>query len=134
MEAAVLIRKRMQAYFVEGEDNCAMSSLKILAEHFEMPPMPQAVAAARHVPGAGGAGEACGLVLGVLMFIGIWGAHHSYSRQRLNPLARRVTAHVHRRFGSLCCRDLQRESGCAPLATEMLSTLIPLLAEEMAAL
>jgi C_GCAxxG_C_C family probable redox protein len=125
------IRDRVQAYFLSGDHNCAMSSLKILAEHFRTPLAPQVVDAAQCVPGIAGRGETCGLVVGVLMFIGVWGAQNNYHRQALNSLARRVTNHVEHRFGSLCCQDLQRESGCGPLAVEMLSTLIPVLTDGM---
>ncbi len=134
METDAFIRERVQTYFVSGDYNCAMSAVKILAEYFETPLAPQVVDAARCLPGAGGMGEACGLVTGVLMFVGVWGAHHDYNRQTLNPLAQRVAAHVQRRFGSLCCRDLQSETGCGSLAVEILSSLIPVLDEGMSEL
>ena len=134
MEIETFVRDRVQMYFVDGDDNCAMSSLKILGDYFEITIAPQAVAAAQCMPGVGGTGAACGLVLGVLMFIGVWGAEYECARETLYPLAQRVIDHVQLQFGSVCCRDLQRERGCGSLAVEMLSALLPVLVDELAGL
>lgn len=131
MDRDRFIRDRVQTYFVDGDDNCAMSTLRILGEYFETPLDLQVLDAAQCVPGAGGTGEACGLIMGALMFIGVWGAKHHHPRESLNLLAQRVTTYVQHQFGSVCCRDLQLEGGCGPLAVEMLFALIPVLADEM---
>jgi hypothetical protein len=134
MTQSDFVRARVQTYFVEGEDNCAMTVLKILSEYFHLPLEGQVLAAAWYVPGAGGAGEVCGLVTGVLMFIGIWGAHHHYARMDVRHLAQQVSARVQRHYATVCCRDLRLETGCGSLAVDMLSDLLPVLIEGMAAL
>lgn len=111
-----------------------MTVLKILTEYFKVPLEAQVLAAAWHVPGAGGAGEVCGLVTGALMFIGVWGDQHHYTRMEVKHLAQRVTAHVQHRYATVCCRDLRLDTGCGSLAVDMLSGLLPVLVEGMTAL
>jgi len=130
---AAFVRERVRQYFVAGEDNCAMTALKILSEHFALPLDAQVVAAGWYVPGAGGVGEVCGLVMGVLMFLGVWADRHYARREIPKPLVQRTVARVHHRFGSLCCRDLQREEGCGSLAVALFLDLLPFLDEALGA-
>ena len=131
MDKDRFIRDRVQTYFVDGNDNCTMTSLRIQGEHFETPLDSQVLDAAQCVPGTIGTRETCGLITGGLMFIGVWGAQHHHPRETLNLLAQRMTSQVRHQFGSVCCRDLKVEGGCGSLAVEILFALIPVLADEM---
>ncbi|MBN1877007.1 MAG: C_GCAxxG_C_C family protein [Anaerolineae bacterium] len=137
MDTNVLIKQRVEEYFVSGENNCAMTMLKILAEVFDEPLSPQVVEAAQVMPGAGGVGHLCGLVSGILMFIGVWGGRRGYHRSLLKPMSVKFTEEVQRQCGSIMCCDLKdnpRYSGCGDLAAQMLDFAIPLLRQEMARL
>lgn len=129
MQTDNLVQQRVQEYFVSGENNCAMTMLKVLAEVFETPIDSQVVDAAQVMPGAGGVEGLCGLVSGVLMFIGAWGGHQSLHRSVLSPMSKRFSSGIQEHFGSLYCRDLR--NGCDELAVKVLNFAIPLLQEEM---
>ncbi len=123
------LRERVQVYFVSGKNNCAMTMLKILAEVFEMPLDPQVVHAAQAMPGAGGVDGLCGLVSGVLMFIGLWGGYCGLHRSLLKPISQGFVEGVRLRFGSIDCRDLRND--CNALALSVLDFAIPYLRGEM---
>lgn len=130
------IRQRVQEYFVDGDNNCAMTALKLLSEVFDTPVDPEVVHAANCMPGAGGVGGLCGLVSGVLMFIGVWGGRRGLHRRVLAPVSKGFTEAVQQRFGSDCCRDLKPAdgNGCAKLAEEMLEFAIGYLTEQLGTL
>ncbi len=121
LEAAV------QRYFVLGTDNCAMTTLRVLGEHFDVPIPPAVLDAAQCMPGAGGNGGLCGLVAGALMFVGLWGGQHGHPRAALGPVTQTLNTAITQRFGSTLCRDLRREAGCGTLAVELLAHITPVL-------
>lgn len=122
------IRDRVKHYFVEGDNNCAMTVLRVLGETFEMPISPEVLTAAGVMPGAGGVGGLCGLVTGALMFLGVWGGQHGYHRSQLKPTSQEFMQQVKQHLGSSLCCDLKPAEGdCAPLAEQFLSFTIPFL-------
>ena len=123
------IQQRVGEYFVSGENNCAMTMIKILAEVFDVSLDAQVVHAAQAMPGAGGVGDLCGLVSGVLMFVGLWGGHHGLHRSVLRPMSQGFSEGGKECFGSILCRDLQGE--CGLLAVGVLDFAIPYLRDEM---
>ncbi|HOU15098.1 MAG TPA: C-GCAxxG-C-C family (seleno)protein [Anaerolineae bacterium] len=125
MEA--LIKQRVAAYFISGDNNCAMTVLRVLAEVFDTPVAQPVIDAAQCMPGAGGVEHLCGLVSGVLMFVGVWGGQQGLHRQKLRPLTVNLSQAIQERFGSLMCRDLRPAEGCGPLAVAFLTFVIPYL-------
>ena len=123
MASSEWLQEQVRLYFTSGRYNCAMTTLKVLTEVFEVPLHPQVLDAARMAPGAGGTGGLCGLVTGALMFVGLWSAQHRIPRDRLRPLTQGMMAEIRERFGSVRCEVL--ENDCSKLTFEMLSFLIP---------
>ncbi|OQB86386.1 MAG: putative redox-active protein (C_GCAxxG_C_C) [Planctomycetes bacterium ADurb.Bin126] len=122
------IQERVKRYFVEGDNNCAMTVLRVLSEIFGTPVPPEVLAAAGVMPGAGGVGGLCGLVSGVLMFLGVWGGQHGYHRSQIKPISQEFMQQVEQHFGSSLCCDLKPAEGdCSALAERFLSFTIPYL-------
>ncbi len=122
------IHERVLRYFVEGDNNCAMSVLRILGEVFETPIAPEVIAAAGVMPGAGGVDGLCGLFSGVLMFLGVWGGQHGLHRSLVKPVSQDFMRQATDRFGSSLCANLRpEEGGCGTLAEEFLRFTIPYL-------
>jgi len=122
-----LVQQRVATHFVTGENNCAMTVLRVLAEVFETPVAQPVIDAAQCMPGAGGVDHLCGLISGALMFVGVWGGQHGLHRQTLRPLTSSFSQAVQERFGSLMCSDLRPADGCGPLAVAFLTFAIPYL-------
>ena len=118
------VQQRVAAYFVTGDNNCAMTVLRVLAETFETPVAQPVIDAAQCMPGAGGVEHLCGLISGALMFVGVWGAQQGLHRQTLRPLTSGFSQAVQERFGSLMCSDLRPVEGCGPLAVAFLTFTI----------
>lgn len=122
-----LVQQRVATYFVTGENNCAMTVLRVLGEVFEMPVTQPVIDAAQCMPGAGGVDHLCGLVAGALMFVGVWGGQQGLHRAVLRPVTSGFSQAVAERFGSLMCSDLRPADGCGPLAVAFLTFAIPYL-------
>ena len=122
-----LVQQRVAAYFVTGENNCAMTVLRVLAEVFKTPLAQPVIDAAQCMPGAGGVDHLCGLVSGALMFVGVWGGQQGLHRSVLRPVTSGFSQAVAERFGSLMCSDLRPADGCGPLAVAFLTFAIPYL-------
>ncbi len=132
MDDRDLISRRVQEYFVLGDNNCAMTVLRVLSEALETPLPPATLSAGWMMPGAGGVGDLCGLVSGALMFIGVWGAAHGYHRSELKPVSMSLVEGIQAHFGSIHCRDLRSEAdGCATLAVEFLTFTLDYLAQAL---
>lgn len=132
MDTQTLIRRRVATYFVSGDNNCAMTMLRVLAEIFDVPLAPSVVDAAQCMPGAGGVGGLCGLVSGVLMFIGVWAGHHGLHRRAVRSVSEGISEGVRQRFGSLHCDDLRND--CGALAVRVLDFAVLYLEPRFAAL
>jgi hypothetical protein len=115
------VQQRVATDFVTGDNNCAMTVLRVLSEAFQTPVTQQVIDAAQCMPGAGGVDHLCGLISGVLMFVGVWGAQQGLHRQTLRPLTSDFSRATKERFGSLMCSDLRPVEGCGPLAVAFLT-------------
>lgn len=127
------IHTYVEDHFVSGELNCAMTVLGVLSQHFEVPTDTQVFHAAQAVPGAGGVGDLCGLVTGVLMFLGVWAGQYGIPRAALRPVSSRFVTAVHERWGSIQCHDL-KERGCPALAEDLLAFAVSHLEPALASL
>ena len=126
-----LVQQRAATYFVTGENNCAMTVLRVLSEVFETPVAQPVIDAAQCMPGVGGIDHLCGLISGALMFVGVWGGQQGLHRQTLRPLTSSFSQAVTERFGSLMCSDLRPADGCGPLAVAFLTFAIPYLGSRL---
>ena len=103
------INDRITEYFVKGDHNCAVSTLLILSEKYELPVSQQVLDAATGMNGAGRSQAQCGLVEGTLMFLGIWGRKHDLSQDEIVNICYEYAAGFINKFGSLSCRELRPE-------------------------
>lgn len=91
----------------EKDYNCARTTLHTLSSlvALEIPPLLWAAAVGMH--GAGRFGAQCGLVEGMLMFIGIQGARQGLEEAKLVTLCHAYAQAFTEHFGSLACRELR---------------------------
>jgi hypothetical protein len=107
------VRKRVAHYYWRDDINCATTTLKILAEHFDLPLSKQVVDAALGMHGAGEYGAQCGLVEGALMFLGILGRSRAIPDDDITSSCRAFAGGFEKRFRSLSCAIL-RPAGFDP--------------------
>jgi len=107
------IRSRVHRYYWEENINCAMATLKNLAESFGVSLHPQLIDAALGMHGAGKYRAQCGLVEGTLLFIGIFGRLNQLPDEEIVTLCRSFAEAFENHFSSLQCRIL-RPQGFAP--------------------
>lgn len=108
-----VVREMVREAYWEDDVNCAATMLRILERAHGVRIVPQVVAAATGMHGAGCYGAQCGLVEGGLMFLGIWGWERGLGAQWIEAACRDYAREFERCFGSLLCREL-RPQGFAP--------------------
>lgn len=96
-------------YYWQDDINCATVMLTILARLDGTELLPQTVAAATGMHGAGCYGAQCGLVEGALMYIGIAAAGRGLPAKETAALCHGYAAAFTEEFGSLLCRELRPE-------------------------
>lgn len=97
----------------EKDINCARTMLHCLSELRSLPLDPQLSVAAIGMNGAGRFRGQCGLVEGVLMFLGVSGAEKNVPVDEIVRRCGVFAAAFQERFGSISCRDL-RPNGFRP--------------------
>ena len=113
MNTQSLIERRVhEFYWIDGL-NCATTTLLILAEVFDVALHPQTLDAAAGMHGAGRYGAQCGLVEGILMYLGIICRAHGLPEVELEEVCQDLALQFEARFGSLLCREL-RPQGFGP--------------------
>lgn len=118
------VQEKVIEYFVNGDHNCAITTLLILSEEFSIPLHEQVIEAATGLNGAGRFQAQCGLVEGSLMFLGIWGESLDLSRDEIVNVCYYFADAFTEEFGSLSCLELRPEGFkpenpphlCEPLA------------------
>ena len=103
------VKKRVEKYYWDKDLNCAVTTLKILSEKFDIELSAQVLDAALGMHGAGEYGAQCGLVEGMLMFIGIIGRFKSFSDDDIVSCCKDFAHQFENRFKSLLCRILRPE-------------------------
>jgi len=103
------VRVAVTACYEEKGYSCTHTVLEILGRYFDFPVPPQVMDAASGLHGAGRYGAQCGLVEGVLMFIGLRSCALGYDQSHIESLSSDWAAHFERCFGSLICRELRPE-------------------------
>ena len=113
MKTDAFIRNRVARYYWQDDINCATTTLKILAEHFDLPLSNQVIDAAVGMHGAGEYGAQCGLVEGTLMLLGIMGRSRAIADDAIISACRAFAGEFEKRFKSLSCAIL-RPAGFDP--------------------
>ncbi|MBN2416023.1 C_GCAxxG_C_C family protein [bacterium] len=113
MMKAELIERRVEAYFRDDDETCAVTILKILSELFETHLDGQVFAAATGMHGAGEYGAQCGLLEGMLMFLGIYGHTNGIPEEYIIQSCREYAGLFDKEFGSLLCSVLRPEGFAA---------------------
>jgi len=108
-----IVSKKIKKYYQEENLNCAVTSLKILSEHFDLELSSQVTDAAVGMNGAGRYQAQCGLVEGVLMFIGVFGRNRNISDDHIVKLCNKFAERFELEFSSLSCKKL-RPNGFNP--------------------
>jgi len=103
------ITSRVQDYYWNHDLNCATTTLKILAEIFEVNLSEQIINAAIGMHGAGQYGAQCGLVEGMLMFLGIIGREQQIPDATIVDKCREFAQQFENEFQSLSCKKLRPE-------------------------
>jgi hypothetical protein len=108
-----LVRERVHECYWTHDWNCAVTTLRILAEIFEVRLDRQVLDAGVGMHGAGGFRAQCGLVEGALMFIGVAGKAHALDDGAVAEVCYNFAQQFEGQFRSLLCRDL-RPGGFSP--------------------
>ncbi|MBN1333100.1 MAG: C_GCAxxG_C_C family protein [Synergistales bacterium] len=87
-----------------------MVTLKLLDEVYQIPLNRQVIEAAHGMNGAGRYGAQCGLIEGMLMFLGIWGKARNLNYQETQELCKEYAGIFEDTFGSLLCSCLKPEA------------------------
>jgi hypothetical protein len=101
------VHDRVHEYYWTYDWNCAVTTLCVLAEVFHITLSDQVFEAALGMHGAGGYGAQCGLVEGVIMFIGVAAKAEGLSHDAIAPACADYAQRSESRFGSLLCRELR---------------------------
>ena len=109
MDTRTFVEQRISHCYRVEDINCAMATLKILGERFDIDISRQVLDSAVGMNGAGQFRVQCGLVEGMLMFLGILGRAKGWSDDDIMAACRDYAARFEKRFGSLSCRVLRPE-------------------------
>lgn len=104
-----IVTKRVHHYYYRDDHNCAVTTLKILAERFGVNLHSQVLDAALGMHGAGGFRAQCGLIEGALLFIGIYGKMRNLADEEIISWCKRFASDFEKKFTSLQCRELRPE-------------------------
>lgn len=84
--------------------------MKLLEEVYKIPLNDQVIKAAYGMNGAGKYGAQCGLVEGMIMFLGIWSSLQGMSYCQTQKLCNSFAKKFEKTFGSLLCSRLRPEA------------------------
>ncbi|MGD9028315.1 MAG: C-GCAxxG-C-C family protein [Anaerolineae bacterium] len=104
-----LVHSRVHEYYWAYDWNCAVTTLRVLAEVFGVTLSDQLLDAALGMHGAGGHRAQCGLVEGALMFPGVLGKASGVADDAIVQACYEYAECFELRFGSLLCRELRPE-------------------------
>lgn len=101
------IKEKVHKLYWEKDINCARTMLICLGELFNVKYESQTLNSAIGLHGAGGFRAQCGLVEGVLMFIGIYYSQLGKSEESIISACYKYAEAFNQKFGSLKCYDLR---------------------------
>lgn len=101
------ISRAVKICYWEKDVNCAQTTLHALSDMVGLELCPQLWAAATGLHGAGRYGAQCGLVEGMLLFLGVRGAQCGLDDKAVGRLCHAYAGAFTVRFGGLECRILR---------------------------
>lgn len=107
-----LIDKRVHEYYWDKDLNCAITTLKVLSEIFNIKINPELLEATYGL-NSGRLGLQCGLVQGTLMFIGIYGCKKERRQPEIREICQKYVTSFQDKFGNMQCKEL-RPQGFSP--------------------
>lgn len=112
------VTARVHEAYWGNDDNCARTTLMILCEqaHAAVPDVLWDAAVGMH--GAGDYGAQCGLVEGMLLFLGFWGKQCGMPEAEIVSLCHAYATQFEDRFGNLRCAVLRPQGFSPGLAGE----------------
>jgi hypothetical protein len=109
MDYKDFVKAKIGYYFCEKDYNCAITTLRILSEYFNLPVSSQVIESAIGLGSLGNYGAQCGLIDGAVMFMGILGKEHGFDDETIAGLANEYAGEFEKKFESLSCRVLRPE-------------------------
>jgi C_GCAxxG_C_C family probable redox protein len=109
MQKEKFIQSKVKEYYWQEDVNCATTTLKVLSDHFGLKLSPQILDCAIGMHGAGEYGAQCGLVEGVLMFLGIYGREKKVPKDDIILYCNEFAKQFEKNFKSLQCSVLRPE-------------------------
>ncbi len=103
----LFVSKRVEYFYQNEHLNCAQTSLKVLAEKFEFSLSPQIIDGSIGLNGAGQFRAQCGLVEGVLIFLGVYLKSLKMDADNIQKTCNSFASEFEKKFGSLSCRVLR---------------------------
>lgn len=94
-------------YYWIDDFNCATTTLKTLSKAFSVEISQQVIDSAIGMHGAGKYGAQCGLVEGMLLFIGIYGRSRKIDDSKIVDLCSSLAEGFENNFSSLLCSQLR---------------------------
>ena len=101
------MEKEVHDYYHVSGINCAVGTLKLLSEIFDVKLEQQVYDAAIAMHGAGKYGAQCGILEGGIMFISIWSVQNGLTKAEIVPIINKWAGTFEKEMGSLVCRGLR---------------------------
>lgn len=107
MQKTQFIQDSVEKFYWQDDINCATTTIKVLANYYELKLDDQIIDCAIGMHGAGEYGAQCGLVEGVLMFLGIYGRKKGLSKDDIVMYCNEFTRQFEQKFTSIQCAELR---------------------------
>jgi hypothetical protein len=102
-----MIEELVHKHYWINNDNCAITTMSILSEYFNIAINQQVYDALIGMNGAGTFGAQCGLVEGTLTFIGVIGKFKGFSNNKIENLCKDFALKYKTEKESILCNDLR---------------------------
>lgn len=101
------IKELVHHYYWVDDVNCAITTLRCLADFYKVEIHPQVIDSAIGMHGAGGYRAQCGLVEGTLLFIGIYYKSKGFDSSKIAEFCSAFAQGFEAESSSLLCRDIR---------------------------
>ncbi len=99
--------ERVHYFYHEAGINCAVGTLSLLSDIFDVKLQEQVYDSALAMHGAGKYGAQCGLLEGGIMFTSIYAKQNGLDKKVIVPLIYKWSSLFEKEMGSLVCRELR---------------------------
>lgn len=103
------IENLVSKLYWDNDSNCVITTLTVLSDIYDTKIEKQVFYGATGLNGAGKYQAQCGIIEGVLIFIGIFGTLRGYNANEIENTCYKFASSFEKEFGSLKCRDLRPE-------------------------